>query len=102
MPDSVTTIGDYAFFNCTSLTSVVIGNSVTTICYSAFFNCTSLTSVVIGNSVTTIGYSAFSNCTSLTSIKYRGTSSQWSAISKGSNWNYNTGNYTITYNYKGE
>ncbi|MBR2465872.1 MAG: leucine-rich repeat domain-containing protein [Clostridia bacterium] len=102
IPDSVTTIGSVAFSSCTSLTSVVIPDSVTTIGFSAFSSCTSLTSVVIPDSVTTIGSSAFYWCTSLTSIKYRGTEDEWSAISKGYDWNYNTGNYTITYNYDGD
>ena len=66
--EGVTTIGNYAFCRCTSLTSVVIGDSVTTIGNGAFRDCTSLTSVVIGSSVTTIGYDAFRNCTSLTSV----------------------------------
>ena len=57
--DSVTTIGEGAFYNCTSLTSVTIGDSVTTIGYDAFVNCTSLASVTMGDSVTTIGGYAF-------------------------------------------
>ena len=86
IPDSVTSIGEYAFEYCDSLTSVTIGNGVTS-----------------------IGFEAFYSCDSLTSIKYRGTSSQWNAISKGSHWDkyYSNGsyyriNYTITYNYTGE
>ena len=43
IPDSVTSIGGYAFSSCTSLTSVTIPDSVTSIGYSAFYNCTSLT-----------------------------------------------------------
>ena len=66
--DSVTTIGESAFWGCSSLTSVTIPNSVTTIGWSAFSGCTSLTSVTIGNSVTTIGRWAFSSCSSLTSV----------------------------------
>ncbi len=66
VPDSVTSIGEYAFYNCTGLTSVTIGNGVTSIGESAF-SYTSLTSVTIGNSVTSIGKSAFSY-TSLTSV----------------------------------
>ena len=65
---SVTTIDDYAFRDCSSLTSVTIGNSVTIIGYSAFKYCSSLTSVTIPNSVTTIGSSAFYGCSSLTSV----------------------------------
>ena len=68
IPDSVTEIGDYAFYGCTSLTSVSIPNSVTLIGSRAFFGCTSLTSVSIPDSVTEIGYEAFFNCNKLTSI----------------------------------
>ncbi len=68
IPDSVTSIGTSAFFGCTSLASVTIGNSVTSIGSSIFYGCTSLTSVTIPDSVTSIGTSSFSGCTSLTSV----------------------------------
>ncbi len=63
----VTTIGEYAFFKCAGLTEVTIGNSVTTIGNSAFSD-TRLTEVTIPNSVTTIGEGAFSGCTGLTEV----------------------------------
>ena len=69
IPDSVTSIGYYAFFYCTSLTSITISDSVTSIGNYAFFYCRSLTSITIPDSVTSIGNYAFSNCTNLTSIK---------------------------------
>ena len=68
IPDSVTTISGYAFNGCTGLTSITIGNSVTSIDNYAFNGCTGLTSVTIPNSVTTIGSGAFQGCTGLTSI----------------------------------
>ena len=68
IPNSVTTIGDGAFYDCDSLTSINIPNSVTTIENDAFWGCKSLTSINIPNSVTTIGDSAFGGCDSLTSI----------------------------------
>ena len=68
IPNSVTTIGDYAFAWYSSLTSVTIPDSVTEIGGSAFSGCSSLVNVTIGDSVTTIGSSAFGGCKSLTSI----------------------------------
>ena len=68
IPNSVTSIGGGAFEDCSSLTSVTIPSSVTGIGYQAFKNCFSLTSVTIPNSVTSIGYWAFRDCTSLTSV----------------------------------
>ena len=88
MPDGVTSIGKYAFANCSSLTSVTIPNSVTSIGYDAFSDCSGLTSVtlhcktvgswfsgfksikevILGNKVKSIGWDAFSDCSGLTSV----------------------------------
>ena len=66
--DGATTIGEYAFNNCSTLTSVTIPNSVTEIGDRAFSECRELTSVTIPNSVTTIGCLAFNLCSALTSV----------------------------------
>jgi hypothetical protein len=68
IPASVTSIGNYAFLGCSSLTSVTIPNSVTSIGDNAFYYCTSLTSAAIPDSVTNIGGGAFAKCTSLTNV----------------------------------
>ena len=68
IPNSVTSIGNYAFYDCFGLTSITIPNNVTSIGNSAFAECFGLTFVTIGNSVTSIGNNAFSDCRSLTSI----------------------------------
>lgn len=68
IPNSVTSIGGYAFCDCSGLASVTIPNSVTSIGDNAFNGCNGLTSVTIGNSVTYIGHVAFSGCSGLTSV----------------------------------
>ena len=68
IPNSVTSIGDGAFYECSGLTSVTIPNSVTSIGGEAFRGCSGLTSVTIGNSVTSIGDAAFYSCKGLTSV----------------------------------
>ena len=71
IPNSVTSIGGYAFKSCIDLTSVTIPNSVTSIGTYAFTGCTSLTSITIPNSVTSIGQEAFVYC-ALTSVTIQG------------------------------
>ncbi|MCQ2440509.1 MAG: leucine-rich repeat protein [Clostridia bacterium] len=66
IPDSVTSIDSYAFYECTGLTSINLGNGVTSIGNDAFGFCTGLISVNIGSSVTSIGSFAFSGCENLT------------------------------------
>ena len=68
IPDSVTSIGNCAFDGCSGLTNVTIPNSVTSIGDFAFSDCESLTSVTIPDSVTSIGNQAFDGCSCLTSI----------------------------------
>ena len=68
LPDSLTTIGDYAFFFCSSLTTITLPDSLTTIGAYAFSGCDSLTTITLPEGLTTIGDSAFQWCGSLTTV----------------------------------
>ena len=68
IPNSVTSIGNSAFYGCSSLTSVIIPEGVTSIGNSAFYGCSGLTSINIPEGVTSIGNYAFDGCRGLTSI----------------------------------
>ena len=85
IPDSITSIPDAAFVNCSKLTNISIPNSVTYIGFSAFSSCTSLKSITLPSSLSTIGNSAFAGCPSSMTVTYPGSKTQWDAIAKGSN-----------------
>jgi len=72
IPESVTSIDEYAFSGCSSLTSIEISEGVINIGDQAFAYCRSLTSVVIPEGVTSIAASTFSGCSGLTSILFAG------------------------------
>jgi uncharacterized repeat protein (TIGR02543 family) len=91
IPDSVASIGNRAFYNCTGLTSIIIPNGVIIIGDEAFSG-SGLTSITIPNGVTSIGDEAFSNCASLTSITIPN-----SVTSIGSNSFYNCSNLNTIY-----
>jgi hypothetical protein len=92
IPSGVTNIGSGAFFSCTSLTNVTIPNTVTSIGKAAFENCSSLTSLIIPASVTSIATVAFSGCTNLTSVVFQG-----NAPGAGLNIFYNDSSVAIYY-----
>ena len=81
IPDSVTSIGEYAFYGCTALTSVTIPKGVTEIEFETFDSCSSLTTITLPESVTRIAPHAMSNCDALTDIYYQGTEYRWSRVS---------------------
>ena len=98
VPDYVTSIGSYAFRNCSGLTIVTISNSVTSIGNHAFENCISLTSVTIGNSVTSIENSAFYGCNKLVEVINKSSLN----ITKGNNSNGSVGGYALNIKTSGE
>ncbi len=118
LPSEVTSIGDSAFYGCSSLKEITLPSGVISIGSSAFCNCSSLDTVIIPDGVTVLNSNVFNGCSSLTgitlpssiknfygyalyncgmlkTIRFEGTKEQWNAISKYSNWNGGTGNYTI-------
>lgn len=86
IPNTVTTIGDYAFHACRMLSSITIPDSVITIGAYAFMYCDALSSITIPVSVTSIGAYAFSESGTLNNIIYNGTKAQWGLITKGNFW----------------
>lgn len=87
IPNSVTSIGYWAFAYCSGLANVKIPDSVTSIGEGAFVGCSKLTSITIPNSVTSIGNSAFTYTKNLESINYLGTKDQWNKIKLEPLWN---------------
>ena len=95
IPDSVTSLGNYAF-QWTNIEKVDIGVGVKTVGTRAFYYCSNLKIVTLGANVTTINENAFNNCTNLNTINYSGTTAKWATITKGTNWK--SSGVTITVN----
>ena len=77
---TVTSIGNSAFFDCTTISSVTIPNSVTNIGEGAFYGCTSMNGVTIGSGVTSMGGEPFEDCTSLFLITVDAANTAYSAV----------------------
>ncbi len=80
IPDGVTNIGRFAFYDCSSLTNITIPSGVTSIEDYAFSYCSSLTGIVIPGTVADIGYFAFDGCGNLKDVYYSGIKEQWNVI----------------------
>jgi hypothetical protein len=68
IPNSVTNIGAFTFYNCAKLTSIIIPDSVIYVGQGAFCFCSSLTSAALGNNVASVGFQVFRACNNLTAI----------------------------------
>ena len=95
IPDCVTSIDDYTFYGCTDLISVLTSKNLRSIGRLAFGDCSGMISINISDNLRNIDDCAFYGCTNLTSVMFEGTKAQWDAISKGTSWDADTGNYTI-------
>ena len=93
--DGVGSIGEGAFSGCKGLETFVVPSTVQSIARNAFYECTGLTFVALSKEVTSIGASAFQGCKLLNSIQFTGSKADWEAITTGSDWNSNTGAYTV-------
>ena len=92
---SVTNIGKYAFKGCKGLSKMTIPEGVESIGDYAFSDCGDLTEVVLPSSSKNIGSYAFYGCKNLVSIIYSFPKFKWNYVTKSSNWDLETGNYTI-------
>ena len=95
MGANITTIGKKAFFKCSSLESITLPDSLTTIKASAFAYCTSLKTIYMGKSITKLEMRIFQDCTELTDIYFDGTIEEWNAIPKDAEWDLGTSEYTV-------
>ena len=94
IPNTVTEIGQNAFYWCNKMTSITIPDSVTVIGAGAFGGCSSLKEITIPQSVTSIGADAFIYCENLTAINIKGTANRIS----GAPWGAQYGNRAINWN----
>ena len=92
------TIGSNAFSGCTGLVNITISGTVSTIGEYAFADCNSIDIIAIPQGITSIGYNAFYNCSELTNLYFGGTKSEWNNIQFGDNWDTNANSYYLHYN----
>jgi hypothetical protein len=95
LPDTVTAIKDYAFFNC-YISSLNVGKGLTTIGQWAFSSASGIKSLALPKTLVSIGNSAFNTCKTLTTIVYEGTKEDWGKVTLGTNWRIDSSLATIT------
>lgn len=93
--DALFKIDTKAFFNCSSLASINLPKSLLELGTEAFAYCSNLKTVYMENSISKLEYGVFKHCISLTDIYFKGTIDEWKSIPKDIDWDFNTGDYTI-------
>ena len=95
--NTITQIGRYAFWNCSSITELTLPSNTTKIQFNAFDGCSALETISIPATVTEFGQKIFNGCTALKEIKFDGTQAQWNNIIKGSGWNSSIKGCKVTF-----
>ncbi len=96
LPEDITSIYQYAFFNNDRITSVTIPAGIKAIKYETFYSCNNLETIIFsGNEMQNIGYQAFAFCNKLKIIEYNGDISSWNDIEKYSYWDDCSGKYIV-------
>ncbi len=97
LPDdgSVGRLSNHSLCDLDKITSIIIPEGVVCIESFVFYDCNNLKEIVIPGSVETIGSSVLQNCNSLETIIFTGTEQEWESISKGTDWDYGTGEYVV-------
>ena len=80
LPDKLTTIEDFAFYYCNSIQTVILPSTVQSIGQASFYGCTKMTEIYFPKSITVISVGTFSQCIALSDVYYSGSESDWSAI----------------------
>ena len=93
--DGVSSIGIRAFYGCCSLEEVVLPKELSVISNYTFFGCTSLKTVTLRGGVEQIKDYAFKSCSALEDIYFPGDTDEWNGLSKGKEWDADTGDYTV-------
>ena len=97
LPDTLTYIQTNTFKNCDSLQTVTVPEGIISIAISAFESCDALKTLILPSTLQVIDVYAFNDCCALENIVYNGSEGEWLLINKGSYWDENTGDYTMTY-----
>ena len=99
IPGSISDLTAFTFSGCPALGEAVFSEGVKLIEFGAFEECENLERVILPESLKEIQKNAFNGCSALREICYRGTADAWEQITKGENWDKDTGAYKLVFDY---